>query len=64
MRIRNFEKVDGAPTFHETARVNLTLGDRALVLYVRWPRGRPGARAHVERVLAAFRPRAPGLRAD
>ena len=55
--VRNFEKVDGVPTFHDTARVNLTLDRQATVLYVRWPSGHPGSREHVERVLEVFGPR-------
>lgn len=50
--------------FHDSMRVNLSLGSECCVLYLRWPRGLPGSKQRLEEVLAAFRPRAeldPGV---
>ena len=44
--------------FHDSMRVNLSLGSECCVLYLRWPRGLPGSKQRLEEVLAAFRPRA------
>lgn len=54
---RQFEKVAGDPAFHDTVRVNLTTGDRALVLFARWPRGAAGSPDWLEEFLADYAPR-------
>lgn len=56
---RQFEKVSGEPAFHDTVRVNLTVGARALVLFARWPRGQIGDVDAVESILASYAPREP-----
>ena len=56
---RHFEKAGGVPTFHDTLRVNLSLGRNARVLYLRWPRGAPGGVAAAEELLAGLRPVQP-----
>lgn len=53
---RHFEKVAGEPAFHDTVRVNLTTGERGLVLFARWPRGVAGSPAWVEEFLRSYAP--------
>jgi hypothetical protein len=45
VHLRHFERVDGEPTFHDTLRVDLTSGPRALILHLAFP---PRARARHE----------------
>jgi len=54
---RRFKRVHGQPTFHDFARCNLTVRGSCCVLYLRWPDGRPGSRAPIERLLEAVQPR-------
>ena len=56
---RQFEKVSDEPAFHDTVRVNLTVGPEALVLFARWPRGQVGDVGEVESILASYAPREP-----
>jgi len=57
VHLRHFEKVAGEPRFHDTLRVNLTLGERATVLHARWARGQAGSLEPVEALLANYAPR-------
>lgn len=43
--------------FHDSMRVNLSLGSECCVLYLAWPRGMPGSKQRLEQALAGFRPR-------
>ncbi len=56
IRVRDFHRVHKEPTFTDTVRVNLTLGQRCCVLYLRWPRTLPGSREGAEAVLAVLQP--------
>ena len=56
IRVRDFHRVHEEPTFTDTVRVNLTLGSRCCVLYLRWPRMLPGNSAGAEAFLAALQP--------
>jgi len=56
VRHRHFRLVDEEPTFHDSLRINLTLGRQACVLYMRWPQGTPGHVAAAEELLAAYAP--------
>lgn len=57
VRERVLARDDGRPVFHDTARVNLTLGTRCCVLYMRWPRGMPGSKQRIREVLEWVSPR-------
>lgn len=54
---RRFKRERGQPTFHDFARCNLSVQGNCCVLYLRWPDGRPGSRAPIERLLEAVQPR-------
>jgi len=57
VRLREFELHEGAPRFHETVRVNLTVGERCCVLYVRWAAGHVGDKDQALAVLSSFTPK-------
>ena len=57
VRVRNFRREHGRAVFHDTLRVNLSIGKVPCVLYLRWPRGLPGSVEWAEKVLAVYRPR-------
>lgn len=57
VRLREFEFFEGAPRFVETVRVNLTVGERCCVLYLRWAPGEEGRRDATLRVLDALVPK-------
>ena len=58
VRLRHYEfDSEGIPTFHDTLRVNLTTGDEARVLYLRWERGLPGGVSAAQAWLDALEPR-------
>jgi hypothetical protein len=44
-------------TFRDVIRANLSLPDRPLVLYARWPRGLPASEERMVDLLAALKPR-------
>jgi hypothetical protein len=56
VRLREFELENGVPRFVESVRVNLTVGSRCCVLYLRWPHGEAGSREKTLEVLAALEP--------
>lgn len=45
-------------TFRDWMRVNLSLPDRACVLFARWARGMPAAKERVQEILRVLRPQA------
>jgi hypothetical protein len=51
VRLRHFAKDDGRPTFHDTLRVNLTVGERCWIAYLRWDPFLPGAKHAAEQLL-------------
>ena len=59
VRTRHFYKAGGEPTFHDSMRVNLTLGKEATVLHLRWPRRSPGSLEDAQQILAVVHPRIP-----
>lgn len=58
VRLREFALEGGRPSFRETVRVNLTVGEWCCVLYLRWPEGEAGSRERVREFLAALEPKA------
>lgn len=56
VHLRHYEKEDGKPTSHDTLRVNLSTGQEARVLYLRWARSVPAEVAAAEAWLLAFQP--------
>jgi hypothetical protein len=47
-------ELESGGTFRDTMRVNLALGDRAIVLFARWPRGQPASKQRLEELLASL----------
>ena len=59
VQLRHYQLTDDrVPTSHDTVRVNLTTGEEARVLYLRWPRTHPGGVEPAKAWLAALTPRA------
>jgi len=58
VRTRNFERFGAKASFQDRARVNMTIGNRACALYLRWPREVPSTIEQVEAAIAGITPRA------
>ena len=56
VRVRHLYQEDEKPTFHESIRVNLTLGREAWVALFAWDPRLPGNLAWVEQTLGEFQP--------
>ena len=50
-------KLEEGGTFRDTMRVNLAMGDRAIVMFARWSRGQPASRPHLEELLESLQAR-------
>lgn len=58
IQLRHYQLTDDrVPTSHDTVRVNLTTGEEARVLYLRWPRTHPGGLEPARAWLKALTPR-------
>ena len=47
-------ELESGGTFRDTMRVNLALGDQAVVLFARWSRGQPASKKRLEQLLAGL----------
>lgn len=54
IQLRHYGRDATGPGFWDTLRVNLTVGSKARILYLRWPRGQAGSKDSAVEVLAAL----------
>jgi hypothetical protein len=54
IQLRHYGRDASGPGFWDTLRVNLTVGSKARILYLRWPRGQAGSKDSAVELLAAL----------
>jgi hypothetical protein len=60
VRVRHLRQVDKKPTFHESIRVNLTVGQQAWVAVLTWDERLPANESWAESAIDGFAPQAAG----
>ena len=56
VRVRHLRQVDNKPTFHESVRVNLTVGQQAWVAILTWDERLPANQAWAESAVDGLAP--------